>query len=83
MSQSGVANYVAPNVINLDGKVNFEALLAKQHDRLGGYIEAKKIDYLADWRGLAEPLAAASAEYGGRFERFDSIGRVIIFKRVK
>jgi hypothetical protein len=83
MSQSGVASYIAPNVINLDGKVNFDALQAHKHGGIGSYIEAKKLVYLADWKGIAEQLATAAVNDGGRFEKFDSIGRVIIFKRVK
>jgi hypothetical protein len=83
MAQSGLAGYIAPNVVNLDGKVNFEALKANQHHAIGSYIESKKLDYLADWREIVGHLVFEAANYGGRFEKFDSIGRVIIFKRVE
>jgi hypothetical protein len=83
MWQSGIAGFVAPNVINLDGKVNFDALYANRHGGIGSYIETRELDYLADWRGIADSLVFADAKYGGKFEKFDSIGRVIIFKREK
>jgi len=34
MGQSGTAGFIAPNVMNLDGKVNFAALQAKQKKKI-------------------------------------------------
>ncbi len=83
MEQSGTAGFIAANVINLDGKVNIEALRARQKNDIGAYIESQKLDYIADWREFSEPMVASAAKHGGKFQEVDSIGRVIIFKRVQ
>jgi hypothetical protein len=82
MEQSGTAGFVAPNIVNLDGKVNFVALQAKRNNDIGSYIESEKLDYIADWRQFAEPLIASAEKHGGKFREIDSIARIIIFKRV-
>jgi hypothetical protein len=50
--QSGTLGYFHDNTINLDGKVNPEALKAKKEDKFFEYIVDKKIDYLLDWAGI-------------------------------
>lgn len=52
--QSGTLGYFHDRTINLDGKVNPEALTARQQDRLIEYIIDKKVDYLVDWLGIAD-----------------------------
>ncbi len=52
--QSGTVGYFHDRTINLDGKVNPEALAARQEDRLIQYVIDKKIDYLVDWIGIAD-----------------------------
>jgi len=52
--QSGTVGYFHDRTINLDGKVNPEALVARQEDRLIQYVIDKKIDYLVDWVGIAD-----------------------------
>ncbi len=47
--QSGVAGFFNPNVVNLDGKVNHEALLYQQDHSLQKYIEQENIEILVDW----------------------------------
>ncbi|MEP7233983.1 MAG: hypothetical protein ABI778_01685 [Ignavibacteriota bacterium] len=83
MEQSGTAGFIAANIVNLDGKVNFEALQAKKRGDIGEYIEKEHLDYIADWREFSEPMVASAAKHGGKFQEMDSIGRVIIFRRVK
>lgn len=83
MAQTGTAGFMAPNVVNLDGKVNFDALLAKKNNDIGSYIESEKLDYIADWRELSEPMVVSAAKHGGKFKEVDSIGRVVVFKRVR
>jgi hypothetical protein len=83
MEQSGTAGFMSPNVINLDGKVNFEALEAKKKGDIGEYIEKEKLYYIADWREFSEPMIASASTHGGKFQEVDSIGKIIIFKRVK
>ena len=50
MAQSGISGYFFDNVINLDGKVNFEALKAIQNNRLYNYIVNEKIKILIEWK---------------------------------
>jgi hypothetical protein len=47
--QSGVIGYYNPNVINLDGKVNAEAIDATTNGGLVQYIRERNITYLIDW----------------------------------
>ena len=47
--QSGVIGYFNPNVINLDGKVNQEALEASEAGKLGDYLDEEGISVLVDW----------------------------------
>jgi len=46
--QSGTAGFFNPNVINLDGKVNHEALTYRQNNASDQYIEQENIDILID-----------------------------------
>lgn len=83
MEQSGTAGFMASNVVNLDGKVNFAALQAKQRHDIGAYIESEKLDYLADWRDVVDTFLTSASRHGGRFIQVDSIGKILILKRVK
>jgi hypothetical protein len=83
MEQSGTAGYVSQNIVNLDGKVNYEALEARRKGDLGGYIARMKFDYIADWKEKAESMARSVQTYGMKYEFIDSIGRVQIFKRIQ
>ncbi len=52
--QSGTLGYFHDRTINLDGKVNPQALNARHDNRLFHYIvDDTPIEYLADWYGLA------------------------------
>jgi hypothetical protein len=55
--QTGTLGYFHDRTINLDGKVNPEALVARGYggepNRIPQYVIEKNIDYLADWEGLA------------------------------
>jgi hypothetical protein len=46
--QSGVVGYFNPNVINLDGKVNYMALLYKKEHKLESYIDDQGIQVIVD-----------------------------------
>ncbi|MDP4219839.1 MAG: hypothetical protein Q8916_03405 [Bacteroidota bacterium] len=83
MEQSGTAGFIASNVVNLDGKVNFAALQAIQKGDIGGYVQSAKLDYIADWREFSERIVESAAKHGARFQEIDSIGRIVIFKRVE
>ena len=83
MEQSGTCGFFARNVINLDGKVNYEALKARKADDLGSYINQRGINYIADWPDLALPMVASTERHGAKFECVDTIGKIIIFKRIQ
>jgi hypothetical protein len=57
--QSGVVGYFNRNVVNLDGKINQDALAALRQGTLADFIDAQNIRYLADWPGIVGTLPAA------------------------
>jgi hypothetical protein len=82
MDQSGTAGFISPNVVNLDGKVNFEALQAKVAGGIGVYVAKEKFDYIADWKEFADVITTSAKKYGLTYSPVDSIGRIHIYKRV-
>lgn len=50
MAQSGISGYFFDNVVNLDGKVNNDALLAIRSDSLYEYLAKERINVLIEWR---------------------------------
>lgn len=56
--QSGVIGYFNPNVFNLDGKLDPEALAATESDRLDVYVDSLGINVLIDWPGYLRRLPA-------------------------
>jgi hypothetical protein len=64
--QTGTVGYFHDLTLNLDGKVNPEALAAVLARRIPEYVIQKPIRYLADWAGLVEwteiPAIAAHFE---------------------
>jgi len=49
MFQSGVAGYFNPNVVNLDGKVDYLAGSYNRQNKINMYIDQRKIEVLVDW----------------------------------
>jgi hypothetical protein len=80
--QSGQAGFIAPNVINLDGKVNYEALEARKQGSIGAYIAHERIEYLADWEPLVKDLVREAEKFGARYEPYDTIRYVQIYRLV-
>ncbi|MBS1902417.1 MAG: hypothetical protein JSS75_01780 [Bacteroidetes bacterium] len=81
MQQSGIASFVSDNVVNLDGKVNADVLLAMKHGARGRYIDSSGIAYLADWTTFAEVLVQEAEAAGTPFTLVDSVGLVRIYRR--
>lgn len=52
--QTGTLGYYHDRTVNLDGKVNPEALHARLRDEIPQYILDRNIEYLVDWVGLAK-----------------------------
>jgi hypothetical protein len=50
--QTGALGYYVDNVINLDGKVNNNALESYKHKSLEQYIDSMKIEVLVDWKEI-------------------------------
>jgi hypothetical protein len=47
--QSGVIGFFNPNIVNLDGKVNSEAIKFSRDGKLNQYLDDQHIDVLVDW----------------------------------
>ena len=56
-------------MVNLDGKVNIEALRAKQNRSFGEYLAKQRLGYLADWEQFVVPSVREAAASGLRYER--------------
>jgi hypothetical protein len=82
MLQSGTANFISSNVVNLDGKVNADALHAKLHGQLGAYIVEQRFDYLADWQPFVKDIAGQAGQFGATYDSSFWIGRVLWMRRV-
>jgi len=50
--QSGTLGFFHDRTINLDGKVNPQALEARRRDEIPRYVVESEIEYLADWMGI-------------------------------
>jgi hypothetical protein len=81
MLQSGLTSFESPNVINLDGKVNTDALHAHQRGTLGEYIRDEQFMYLADWKPFVEDIAAMASGAGAPFDSIGRIGNFQIMRR--
>jgi 4-amino-4-deoxy-L-arabinose transferase-like glycosyltransferase len=82
MEQSGTAGFLAPNVFNLDGKINPEALAARRAHNIGGYIAKAKFDYLADWELIVNVLVDNAKSAGAIYVRDSTIRTMVRYKRL-
>ena len=57
--QSGVIGYFNANVVNLDGKMNPEALTAAASHALPAYLDRADIQYLVDWPSVIDDALPA------------------------
>ncbi len=65
--QTGTLGYWHDRTVNLDGKVNPEALTARREQgHVLDYVAASGIDYLADWHGIADWINREG--FGASFE---------------
>lgn len=81
MLQSGLTSFIAPNVINLDGKVNAEALRAHQEGHLARYIRNEQILYIADWKPFVEDVAEMCRKDELFFDSVGMVGHIQIMRR--
>ncbi len=80
MLQSGIASFVAPNVINLDGKVNSDALRAHQSGRLAEYLRDERFTYIADWKPFIEDIDTLARNNELYFDSVGMIDRIQLMK---
>ena len=67
--QTGTLGYWHDRTINLDGKVNPEALAARiEHGTVLSYIVESEIDYVADWASVGHWAEHSEAGYSDTFE---------------
>lgn len=81
MTSSGTANFVSDNVVNLDGKVNPDALKARKAGTLGEYVVDADIKYVADWKETADMIASQAARRGVTYRKVHSIGPILVLER--
>jgi hypothetical protein len=78
--QSGTLGYFRSGTVNLDGKVNDDALRARRSGTLWRYVRERRLDYLVDWPGdVALMLGPASAR--GDYEKLDGAGEFELWGR--
>ncbi len=82
MQQSGVASFMSDNIINMDGKVNADALNALKSNERGKYILACNITYIMDFERYAKVLVDEAATYGVNYRLFDSSGLLRMYKKM-
>ena len=64
--QTGTLGYYHERTINLDGKVDPNALAAQQENRLSEYVLERNVEYIVDWAGIA--MWASLPKYSAYFE---------------
>jgi hypothetical protein len=66
--QSGTLGFFHDHTINLDGKVNPQALAAIRASTLAEYVADSPIEFVVDWASIVEPWARGSPLLARRFE---------------
>ena len=83
MFQSGTTAFFNSNVVNLDGKVNADALRALQQGRISRYVDSMEFDYLIDWDYYLRQALADSATRA-HYRPVDTVvGTFIVMKRTE
>ncbi|MDP4199238.1 MAG: hypothetical protein Q8922_05705 [Bacteroidota bacterium] len=81
MMQTGLTGFIAPNVINLDGKVNADALEAQKKGNIAQYIIDTRIQYVADWADWVKPIIQTIRQRGVTYDSVRTIGSIVIYAR--
>jgi hypothetical protein len=83
MAQSGISGFFFDNIINLDGKVNFQAMKAIKANNLYQYINKEKIDVLIEWNEWFFLLNKDSLDFQWKSDpQFIENGKTRIFTRL-
>ena len=83
MTSSGTAGFVSDNVINLDGKVNADALKARHEQRLGDYVVFSGITILADWEGNITMMREQMSQPQVEFRHFDNVDDIGLYRVIR
>lgn len=76
MTSSGTANFVSGSVVNLDGKVNFDALRARRNGTMGKYIVRSGINVILD---MDRPSIDEATREGAVFVPIDTFKNSIYY----
>jgi hypothetical protein len=79
--QSGTIGYFHDRTINLDGKVNPEALKALKEDKIYYYIADKKPDYLVNWQSTSMLIQFEPIKNNYNLIVNDTDNNISVFKR--
>ncbi len=79
--QSGTLGYFHDRTINLDGKVNPEALRARLRNRLPRYAVSTEAQYIVDWVDLAQYINVPMVRQHFILEVRDPFLNLAVFKR--
>jgi len=81
--QTGTIGFFHDRTLNLDGKVNPDALKARLGHRTQEYVLESPIEYLTDWVGIETWLHGTALE--GRFEQvvFDRDRNLVVLRRLR
>jgi flagellar biosynthesis protein FliQ len=83
--QTGTLGYWHDRTINLDGKVNPEALAARsEHGTVLHYVVESEIDYVVDWAGVGRWAENSEGNYSGTFELIveDFVSNLSVQRRI-
>jgi 4-amino-4-deoxy-L-arabinose transferase-like glycosyltransferase len=83
MTSSGTAGFFADNIVNLDGKVNADALKARKQQQLGEYCLENNINLIADTKENAEMIIEQAARKGAQFKLIHSIADMQLHERIR
>lgn len=79
-AQSGTLGFFHPGTVNLDGKVNRSALVARRSGELWRYVDESDIEYLIDWPSVIEQ---AVGPYTGKWAKVGEAAGFEAWHRVR
>jgi hypothetical protein len=78
MTSSGIAGFMSDNVVNLDGKVNFDAMKARHADSLEAYIVHSGITVLSSSDN--DLISNLEKKFGTEFTPIDTAHEIIYYR---
>ena len=87
MPQSGTTGFMASNVTNLDGKVNYAALMSWKRGTMGSYLRTNNFQYIADLGDRTNPeddisaLLLVAEKAGLHYRAVEKVEDITIYKQ--